>query len=90
MLKLHHLVPNCISVLSWWAPGWLLLGSDGRVNIETVTDEGWINSWSIVSVLCKYVNISFEKLNQLFLLLRGQLSPYLKELLWGTTNDHLL
>ena len=35
-------------------------------------------SWSIAGVPCKYVNISFEKLNQLFLLLRGKLSPYLK------------
>ena len=62
-------------------PRWLLFGSDGRVDIEMVTDEGWVNSWSIANVLCKYVKISFEKFDQLFLLLRGQLSPYLKELL---------
>ena len=70
--------------------GWLLLGSDGRVDIEMVTDEGWINPWSIAGILCKYVNISFEKLNQLLLLLKRQLSPYSKELLWVTTNNHLL
>ena len=43
--------------------------------------ESWIDFWSIADVPCKYVNISFEKLNKLFLLLRGRLSPYLKELL---------
>ena len=33
---------------------------------------------------------SFEKLNQLLLLLKGQLSSYPKELLLVTTNNHLL
>ena len=70
--------------------GWLLLGSDGRVNIDMVTDEGWINPESIVGIPCKYVNIAFEKLNQLLLLLKRQLSPYPKELLRVTTNNHLL
>ena len=70
--------------------GWLLLGSDGRVDVEMVADEGWVNSWSIAGVLCKHANIPFEKFNQLFLLLRRQLSPYLKEFLRVTPDDHLL
>ena len=72
------------------ATGWLLLRSDGRVNIEMVTDEGWINPRGITGILCKHVNISFEKLNQLLFLLKRQLSPYPKELLRVTINDHLL
>ena len=54
-----------------------------------VADEGWVNSWSIAGILCKYVNIPFKNFDQLFPLLRGQLCPYLKELLRGITNDYL-
>ena len=53
-------------------------------------DEGWVNPESIAGILCKYINISFEKLNQLLLLLKRQLSPYPKEFLRVTTNNHLL
>ena len=49
------------------------------VDIEMVADEGWVNSWSIASVPCKHVDIPLEKLDQLFLLLRRQLGPYLKD-----------
>ena len=33
LLKLHHLVPNSISVLLGWVLRWLLFGSNGWVNI---------------------------------------------------------
>ena len=71
-------------------PRWLLFGSDGRVDVEMGVDEEWVNSWSIAGVPCKHINILFEKFDQLFLLSRGQLCPYLEELLQGITNDHLL
>ena len=64
--------------------------SDGRIDVEVVADEGWVNSWSITGIPCKHVNIPFEKFDQLFLLLRRLLSPYLKEFLRVTPDVHLL
>ena len=69
--------------------GWLLLGSDGRVDIEVMTNEGWVNLEGIAGIPCKYINISFKKLNQLLLLLKRQLSPYPKEFLRVAANNHL-
>ena len=67
----------------------MLLGSDGRVDIEVITDEGWVDPEGIAGISCKYINISFKKLNQLLLLLKRQLSLYLKEFLQVATNSHL-
>ena len=53
-----------------------------------VADEVWVDPWSVTGVPCKHVDISFEKLDQLFLLLRRQLGPYLKELLCVASDDH--
>ena len=68
-------------MLSRWVPRWLLFEGDGRVDVEVVVDEGWVNSWSISGVLCKHIDIPLKKLDQLSLLLRRQLGPYLKEFL---------
>ena len=67
----------------------MLLGSDGRVDIEVMADKGWVDLGGIAGILCKYVNISFKELNQLLLLLKRQLSPYSKEFLLVTINNHL-
>ena len=75
-------------MLSGWAPGCLFLGGNGGVDVEVVADEVWVDPWSVTSILCKHVNIPFEKLDQLFLLLRRQLGPYLKELLRIASDDH--
>ena len=69
--------------------GWLLLGSDGRVDIEVMADKVRVDLGGIAGIPCKYINISFKKLNQLLLLLKRQLSPYPKEFLQVTTNNHL-
>ena len=53
-----------------------------------VADQVWVDPWSVTGVLCKHVDIPFEKLDQLFLLLRRQLGPYLKELLRIAFDDH--
>ena len=68
-------------MLSRWVPRWLLFEGDGRVDVEVVVDEGWVNSWSIAGVLCKHIDIPLKKLDQRSLLLRRQLGPYLKEFL---------
>ena len=68
----------------------MLLGGNGGVNVEVVADEVWIDPWSVTGVLCKHINIPFEKLDQPFLLLRRQFGPYLKELLRVTPDDHPL
>ena len=81
MLKFRHLVFNHISVLSRRATRRLLLGNDGRVDIEMVTDEGRVDPGSIAGVLGKHIDVSFEELNQFLLLLKRQLSPYPKEFL---------
>ena len=70
--------------------GWLLLGGDGWVDIEVMTDEGWVDPGAIAGIPYKYVNISFKELNQLLLLLKRQLSPYSKEFLRVAANNHLL
>ena len=70
-------------------PRRLLFRGDGKVDVEVVADKGWVNSWSIASILCKHIDIPFEKFDQLFLLLKRQLGPYLKEFLEVTLNDHL-
>ena len=67
----------------------MLLGSDGRVDIEVMEDEGWVNPGGIAGILCKYVNISFKELNQLPFLLKRQLSPYSEEFLRVAANNHL-
>ena len=70
--------------------GWLLLGSDGRIEIEVMADEGWVDPGGVVGIPCKYVNIPLKELNQLLLLLKRQLSPYSKEFLRVAANNHLL
>ena len=75
---------------SRWALGWLLFRGNGGVDVEVVANEGWVNSWSIAGVPCKHIDIPLEKLDQLFLFLRRQLGPYLKEFLRVAPDDHLL
>jgi len=53
----------------------LLLGNDGRVDIEVMADEGWVDPKGVAGILCKYVNIPFKELNQFLFLLERQLSP---------------
>ena len=55
--------------------------------MEVVADEGWVDPWSVAGVPCKHVGIPLEKLDQLFLLLRRQLGPYLKEFLRRPPSD---
>ena len=55
-----------------------------------VADEGWVDPWSVAGVTCKHVDIPLEELDQLFLLLRRQFGPYLKEFLRVVPDDHLL
>ena len=53
-----------------------------------VVDEVWVNHWGVTGILCKHVDVPFEKLDQLFFLLRRQPGPYLKEFLRITSDDH--
>ena len=55
-----------------------------------VADEGWVDPWSVAGFPYKHIGIPLEKLDQLFLLLRRQLGPYLKEFLRIVPNDHHL
>ena len=55
-----------------------------------MADEGWVDPWNVAGVLCKHVGIPLEKLDQLFLLLRRQLGPYLKEFLRVVPDGHPL
>ena len=66
----------------------MLLGGNGGVDIEVVANEVWVDPWGVTGILCKHVDVPFEKLDQLFFLLRRQPGPYLKELLGIATNDH--
>ena len=45
-----------------------------------MADEAQIHPQSLISIPCEHINISPEKLYQLFLLLRRQLSSDLKKL----------
>ena len=67
----------------------MLLGNDSRVDIEVMADEGWVDPGGVVGIPCKYVNIPLKELNQLLLLLKGQLGPYSEELLRVVVNNHL-
>ena len=58
--------------------------------MEVVADEGWVDPWSVAGVPCKHVSIPLKKLDQLFLLLRRKLGPYLKEFLHVVPDDHPL
>ena len=66
----------------------MLLGNDGRVDIEMVIDEGRVDPESIAGIPGKHTDVSFEELNQFLLLLKRQLSPYPKELLRIAANNH--
>ena len=66
----------------------MFLGGNGRVDIEVVADEVWVDPWGVTGVLCKHVDVSFKKFDQLFFLLRRQPGPYLKELLGIASDDH--
>ena len=55
-----------------------------------VADEVWVDPWSVTGVPRKHVGISLKKLDQLFLLLRRQLGPYLKEFLCVVPDNHPL
>ena len=66
----------------------MLLGNDGRVDIEMVIDEGRVDPGSIAGIPGEHIDVSFEELNQFLLLLKRQLSPYLKELLLIAANNH--
>ena len=55
-----------------------------------VADEGWVDPWSVAGFPYKHIDIPLEKLNQLFLLLRRQLGPYLKEFLRVVPDDYPL
>ena len=67
----------------------MFLGNDCRVDIEVVADEGQVDPGGIAGIPCKYVNISFQELNQFLFLLERQPSPYSEELLRVVVNDHL-
>ena len=54
-----------------------------------VTDEVRINPKGFISIPYKYVHIFSETLDQLFLLLKRQLSSYLEEPFRIITNNHL-
>ena len=51
-----------------------------------MADEVWVDPWGITGVPRKHTDVPFEKLDQLFFLLRRQ--PYLKEFLRVASNDH--
>ena len=65
-------------------------GGKGGVDVQVVADEGWVDPWSVVGIPCKHVGIPFKKLDQLFLLLRTQLGPHLKESFRVVPEDHPL
>ena len=68
----------------------MLFRGNGGVDVEVVANEGWVDPWSVADVPCKHISIPLEKLDQLFLLLRRQLGPYLKEFLRVVPDDHPL
>ena len=55
-----------------------------------MADDAQIHPWSLISVPCEHINISPEKLYQLFLLLWRQLSFNLKKLLRIVTYKNFL
>ena len=52
-----------------------------------MADEIRVHPQGLISILCKHINVSSKEVQQLFLLLRRQLSPDLKELLRITTYN---
>ena len=62
-LKLHHPLPNNISVFLRQTLMWLLFGSNGWVNVQVVIDEVRIDPWGLIGVPRKYIHIFFEKTN---------------------------
>ena len=53
-----------------------------------VTYEVRINSWGIISILCKHINTFSEEPYQSFFFLRGQLRSHMEEFLPVIANDH--
>ena len=89
LFELHHLFPDSVCMFFRWASRRLLLGSDGWVNVQMIADEIRVHPRGLISVPCKHINVSFEEYQQLFLLLRRQLSPDLKELLRIITYEKI-
>ena len=81
LFELHHLFPDSVCMFFGWVLRRLLLGNDGWVNVQMMADKIRVHPWGLINVPCKHINVSFEEYQQLFLLLRRQLSPDLKELL---------
>ena len=89
LFELHHLFPDSVCMFFRWASSRLLLRSDGWVNVQMMADEIQVHPQGLISVPCKHINVSFEEYQQLFLLLRRQLSPDLKELLRIITYEKI-
>ena len=79
LLKFYHLVFDA----SEWSldehRDGCFLGGNRWNDIQMMTDEVRIHPRSFISNLCEHVNIPSEKLYQLFLLLKRQLSSDLKK-----------
>ena len=89
LFELYHLFPDSVCMLFRWAPRQFFLGSDGWVNVQMMVDEIRVHPRGLISVPCKHINVSSKEFQQLFLLLRRQLSPDLKELLQITTYNKI-
>ena len=90
LLELGHLTSDSFGVLFWWAPRWLSFRNNGRIHIESMTDETWIYAWGFIWAPCEHIDIFFEELQQSLLLLRRQFSPNLEQSLRIISNTYPL
>ena len=70
LLKFHHLIFDSIIMIFREAPRWLFSRDDRWIDVQMMTDEAQIHPWSFVSIPSEYINVSLEKFDQLFFLLR--------------------
>ena len=63
LLEFCYLILDSLYMLLGRTPRWLSSRSDGRINIQMITNEIWIYSRGFIGVPCKHIYISPQKIN---------------------------
>ena len=65
LFKFCYLIFDSLCMLLGRTPRWLSFQSDGRINIQMMTNEIWIYPRGFISISCKHINILPKKFDQL-------------------------
>ena len=88
--ELGHLTSDSFSVLFLWSSRWLSFGNNGRIHVESMTNEIRIYTWGFIWAPCEHIYIFSEEFQQSLIFLQRQFSPILEKSFWIISNNYPL